>query len=214
MIFGHKFFRSAPALPPGLLEAVQTWQVLPRPDPKSLLGKASFAIVDVDVTGTSLRHDRVTGFALAIVEGDALDMSQLHHFPFDPDDSQACIDAAAQFFSHIGKLPLVTYNSPFVVAMLDACLSKLGAPALEQEEWLDLLWLMPSLYGGELTEHAGLLDWVRELNLPRIGEHHALADVYAMGHLFLIALDRAEARGMQTLDELSRSQSSRRWLRG
>lgn len=214
MIFGAKLFRSGPALAPGLSEAVQTWQVLPRPDPKTLLGKASFAIVDVDVTGTSVRNDRITGFAVAIVEGESLDMGQLHHFPFDPDDSQATIEAVARFYRQIGKLPLVTYNSPFVVAMLDNLLGKLGAPAMEQEEWLDLLWLMPSLYGGELTEHAGLKDWVRELDIPAIGEHQALADVYAMAHLFLIALDRAEAQGMQTLDELGRSQSSRRWLRG
>ncbi|WP_303784332.1 3'-5' exonuclease [Azovibrio restrictus] len=214
MIFGTRFFRSAPALPPGLEEAVQIRQALPRPDPQTLLGKASFALVDVDVTGTSTRTDRVTGFAVAIIEGDGLDMGQLHHFPFDPDDRQATLEATARFFRQIGRLPLVTYNSAFVVAMLDKLLEQQGAPTLAQEKWLDLLWLMPALHGGELTEHAGLLDWVRELGLPVIGQHHALADVYAMAHLFLIALERAEAQGMQTLEDLERSQSSRRWLRG
>lgn len=214
MIFGAKLFRSAAPLPPILAEAVQTRQALPRPDPKTLLGKAAFALIDVDVTGTRTRTDRVTGLAVAIVEGKALDMGALHHFRFDPDDRDARRTALAGFFRQIGRLPLVTYNSAFVVTMLDKLLATESAPTLGEEDWLDLLWLMPALYGGELTEQAGLLDWVRELGLPVIGQHHALADVYAMAHLFLIALDRAEAQGMQTLDDLARSQSSRRWLRG
>ncbi len=214
MMFGARFFRGSVTLPPVLQEAVQIWQVLPRPDPKTLLSKASFALVDVDVTGTSLRTDRLTGFAVAIVEGGSLKLSQLHHLPFDPDDSDAAIHATAKFFQLIGKLPLVTYNSNFVATMLNNFLEKLGAPNLAQEDWLDLLWLLPSLYGGELTEHAGLMDWVRELQVPLIRQHHALADVYAMAHLFLITLERAESQGMQTLEELTRSQSSRRWLRG
>lgn len=214
MIFSTRLFRSTAPLPQGLQEAMLTWQALPRPDPRTLLGKASFALVDVDVTGTSLRHDQVTGFAVAIIEGDSLDMGQLHHLPFDPADREAAIAATAQLFQRIGKLPLVTYNSAFVATMLNAFLEKLGAPSLAQESWLDLLWLLPSLYGGELTEQAGLLDWVRALELPVIGQHHALADVYAMAQLFLVALDRAEAQGMQTLEDLQRSQSSRRWLRG
>lgn len=215
MIFGSRFFQRHSASSSPVLDAALTaWRMLPEPNPKQALSDVSFAIVDIDVTGTSVRDDQVVGLAVALVEEGRLDMQQIHHFQFDGHDPLAFANALGQFLQVLGRKPLVTYNHDFVVSMLDANLSRLGLPDFPKFLWLDQRWLLPALHGGELTEQAGLTGWVNALGVPMLREHHAVSDVYAMAHLWIMLMQEAEAAGLQTFAELVKSQEGRRWLRG
>jgi DNA polymerase-3 subunit epsilon len=70
---------------------------------------------------------------------------------------------------------------------------------------LDLALLLPAL---DAKGAAGwqLDQWLVLYGLRAFARHHALADAMASGELFLIALQKARARGLDSLGDLVRLQ--------
>lgn len=222
-------FGRSRALPPTVQEQLARWRALPRVPTDVPLTATSFAVLDVDVTGIDLRTDHLTGIAIAVVENGGIAVDRLWHgrlsepgpHTLGPADGPATPPAdatdgarlACALLEHLGKRPLVTFNAPFVDAMLAQFLAGVGDIDLDAVPRIDLVWVLPALLGVDPDATPSLDNWLAHLGIPQIRKHDALADAWAMAQALLMLLAAAEENDLRTLGDVLKAQSDRRWLR-
>jgi DNA polymerase-3 subunit epsilon len=111
--------------------------------------------------------------------------------------------ALAGYLGFARRDALVGYHTLFDLRVLQRALrSALGIAY--RPACLDLALLLPALD----TKGGGwqLDQWLALYGLRAFARHHALADAMASGELFLIALQKARARGLDSLGDLVRLQ--------
>lgn len=195
-------------LDPALRETLAQWQMLPHPD----LGKAHFetryVIINTEATGLNLDTDRVLAVGAIAVENGLLSPKNSFYASLDPDPATAL----TKLLAFVGSGPVVVFNATFNRTMLERNLdAHLG---VEPEwTWLDLHWLLPSLYADRIDGPARLADWMKVFGIETFQRHHALGDAYAIAQLMLTAETRALAQGLTTPRSLAEIERDRRQLR-
>jgi DNA polymerase III alpha subunit (gram-positive type) len=180
------------------------------------IGDASFAVVDVDVTGASIRDDRVTGIAVLPVAAGAFRISDLRYCALanDADGRVGGAEARAAYLAMkdaVAGTPLVTYNPNFVREMIERSCRAGGLPPLGGE-WIDLA-AAAGVVGSEEHELATMDYWLARMEAGGPRRHDAVYDTFAMAQLLLAVLAYAEDAGIDTVDALARSEDLRVWLR-
>ena len=97
----------------------------------------------------------------------------------------------------MGKNPLVVFSASFNRNMLERALQEHLALTTELL-WLDLYFLLPSLFPEKLERPSRLGDWMTAFGIETFQRHHALGDGWAIAQLFLAAQARALSLGVAT----------------
>jgi DNA polymerase III alpha subunit (gram-positive type) len=176
-----------------------------------------FSVLDIDVTGTDMRRDRVRGIAMLPLDKGKLAITDLRYCAFpdpgwikDADDSDWRAEYQA-LRAAVSDTPIVTYNPGFVRKMIHAACRANNVPLLDGE-WLDVT-VAAAVMGSEENELTTLDHWLKNMQAGGRWPHDASYDVFAMAQLLQALLSYAEDLGIDTMDALTRNQSARAWLR-
>lgn len=187
-----------------------------RAEPRRL-ADLRFVALDVDLTGTSIQRDHVTGIAALPLASGTFRILDLRYFALPAESATLArdgvlredVDVALKDF--IAGGPLVTYNVPFVRQMvLRACPA--AGLHVRQDDWIDLrsAAVVVAREGDELTsmEH-----WLKRMSAggPRL--HDATYDVFSIAQMLQVLLAHCEDAGISTLESYVQLQRARAWLR-
>jgi DNA polymerase-3 subunit epsilon len=207
-------------LPPALAERLAAWRAQPVDEEYTPLPEATFVVVDVESSGLNARRNRLLAIGACRLRGlrlhagacfeRILDQEKLSSEDNVPIHGSApgeqAVDLAPEqglmdFLELASRHVLVAYHAPFDRTMLDRATRehlgvRLGNP------WIDLADLAPALFPDARLPCAGLDDWLHYFDIRVRARHRAVDDVLATGELFLILLNRARARGVDTIGAL------------
>jgi DNA polymerase-3 subunit epsilon len=151
-------------------------------------GDAALAgIVGLGVRGGAILP--ADAFACDLVAGDS-----------DPVAVDRCL---AAFLTYAAKAPLVTFHSPFVAGHLHKLYGeRLGVDF--QPRWIDLAWLLPSLFPERTEKPVALDDWLEMLGIGagQSGRRDTMSNALVLGRLFQMLLVRANDKGVLTAQQL------------
>ncbi len=186
-----------------------------------------FVVVDVETTGLNLMTDTLISIgAVAVVNGrialgdsfyTVLQQSEISHkenilvhgiSSSEQREGEDPAEALLAFLEYLGKSPLVAFHVTFDETMIRRALRQyLGLTF--KHPWLDLAYVMPSLYPAMAYSHRALDDWIGRFGIRIEVRHNALADALATAQLLQIAIARARSRDIANfagLRDLERSQ--------
>lgn len=174
-----------------------------------------FAVLDIDVTGTDVRRDRLRGIAVLPVEAAGFRIADLRYWPVPEASGKHDASRWREDFDalkvSIGEAPIVTYNPDFVRRVLArTCLESALAPL--DGEWLDVVNLA-ALAGREESALTDIDYWLERMRTGGRWPHDASFDVFAMAQFLAAAVSCMEEAGIPDMASLIRSQKTRAWMR-
>jgi hypothetical protein len=179
--------------------------------------EASFAVLDVDVTGTNVDADRVTGIAALPVTEGVFRIRDLRYCSLVADPGRAADGGRAvrndylALREFVAGRPIVTYNPEFVREMIGRTARARSLPRLGGE-WIDIA-AAAGVVGGEENELATMDYWLAHMKTGSRGPHDATTDVLALAQLLQAVIAYAPDAGIDTVGALARSDELRTWLR-
>jgi DNA polymerase III alpha subunit (gram-positive type) len=186
-----------------------------RGEPAARLSELRFAVLDIDVTGTDVRRDRVRGIAVQPVEAGGFRIGDLAYCAIPGPEGvagrESCQADYAALKVSVGEAPIVTYNPAFVRRMLETACRENGLPALEGV-WVDIAAIAALVRSGEspLTD---MDHWLARMRTGGRWPHDASYDVFVMAQLLVAVVACAEEAGIDSMESLMRNQKARAWLR-
>ncbi len=190
------------------LQAEQTlrdWQALPEAPFDRPHFESRYVVVNTEATGLDLDHDRLLAVGAIGVDGGLLQPADAYYARLEP----APGEALAGLLALMGKGPLVVFNASFNRSMLERALQDhLGLSTAFL--WLDLYFLLPSLFPEKHHRPARLADWMAAFGIETFQRHHALGDAWAIAQLFLAAQARALSTSVTSPAGLAEHQNAYR----
>jgi DNA polymerase III subunit epsilon len=209
--------------PSRLVEEVRReWAALAEPRRGAELDAVRFVALDTETSGLDPKRDRLLSIGACSIEAGSLDIGTAfaallrHQQPSGADNvlihgighaaqaaGQDQQEALAAYLRFARRDVLVGYHTLFDATVLQMAVRDVLGIAYRPVH-LDLALLLPALEG----QRTGwdLDRWLQRYRLRAFARHDALADAAAAGELFLVAQQRARARGLRTLRELLRLQ--------
>lgn len=213
-------FRPKPPLAAAAARAVEAWRGLPPMSERVSIAAARFVVVDVETSGLNPRRDRLLSIGAVTVEHMRAAPRAAFHavvrnetpttrenvavHGLTPSRQAAGAmpeQALGEFLGFIGKAPCVAFHARFDHAVLDRALRAEFGVRLTNP-WIDLAELLPALYPEARLINGTLDKWLGYFRLHVHSRHDAVHDAAATAELLLIALARAERRGIATLAQL------------
>jgi DNA polymerase III alpha subunit (gram-positive type) len=181
-----------------------------------LLSDLRFCVLDIDVTGTSIRRDKVTGIAVLPVVAGGFRIADLRYFrlaeasvaPAPAGSAGQSVTAALQEL--ITGSSVVTYNAHFVRQMILHADSLAGL-SIPQSAWIDLE-LAAGVVASEEEELTTMGYWLERMKAGGERLHDARYDVFTMAQMLEALLSYFEEAGVETLEALREIQAARAWL--
>jgi len=217
-------------LPPAQRDALAHWQQLLATDFNAAHQRCRYVVVDVETSGLNMRTDRLISIgAVALVDGriDFADAFQiiLRQDQVSPDanilihgiggsaqsDGIDPATALLSFLGYIGKAPLVAYHAFFDQSMIEKAMREYLGVELGQT-WIDLAWVLPSLFPNLTESRATLDDWLKPFAIETIMRHNAVSDAYATAKLLQVAIGAGHQRALTSPAALVQMEKARRWM--
>lgn len=196
---------SAQDLSPQAAQTLRDWQALPDAAVDRPHFESRYVVVNTEATGLDLDNDRLLAVGAVGVDGGLLQPSDAYYAKLEPAPSEAL----AGLLGLTGKNPLVVFNASFNRSMLERALQEhLGLST--SFLWVDLYFLLPSLFSEKLDRPARLADWMAAFGIETFQRHHALGDAWAIAQLFLAAQARALSFGVTSPAGLAEHQNAYR----
>jgi DNA polymerase-3 subunit epsilon len=208
-MFGLKKFLAkggAPAhLSDTLRAAVESWRQSKAPALDDAHFHIRYVVVDIASSGLKPETDELLGIAAAGVEHAGIvlpdDAGYLDFAGIEAGDS--LIDRKLMaFLQYTAKAPLVTYHVPYVGGFLQrAYKERLGIDF--QPQWVDLAWLLPSLFEEKSYSLQTLDHWLDLFGLgAETGRRDAMENTLLLARVFQMLLVRANGKGIDTAAKL------------
>lgn len=179
------------ALSAEALQTLERWQALAEPEHAQPFFETRYVVLNTEATGLDLDRDRLLAVGAIGIDGGLIHPADAFYAALDPSPG----DTLAGLLGFAGRSPLVVFNANFNRSMLERALSKhLGLAA--DFLWVDLYFLLPSLFPERLERPGRLADWMAVFEIETFQRHHALGDAWAIAQLFLAAQSRALALGV------------------
>lgn len=207
-------------LPSAITERLATWRTWPADEESTPLPEAAFVAVDVESTGLNTQCDRLRAIGACRVGGLRLHAGAgfartLYPERLSSEDNvlipgiapgKQAVDLPPEqglmdFLEFAGRHVLVAYHAPFNRTLLDRAAREYLGVRLTNP-WIDLAYLAPALLPDARLPRASLDDWLDYLDVRVRARRRAVDDVLATGELFLILLNCARARGINTIGAL------------
>ncbi|MGB7502418.1 MAG: hypothetical protein WBM25_08490 [Azonexus sp.] len=231
--FGFKGRAGAPEnLPENVRQALESWRASPAPALDEPHFHTRYVVIDVATTGPRAEENELRGISAvglqtgAIVAADAfaLDLSGA-----DAEDSapqgdltietrsgpslRGAVDSQLMaFLAYAAKAPLVTYHAPFVGGFLQhAYKARLAVDF--QPQWIDLAWLLPSLFKDKSPTVRPLDDWLEIFAIDSGGRRDTMTNTLMLARLFQMLLVRANDQEILTAGKLIEESKSASFLR-
>ncbi|MFZ2266583.1 MAG: hypothetical protein WAV95_03310 [Azonexus sp.] len=207
-MFGLKnlFKGGAPThLPDDLRGAIDSWRKSAAP----LLDDAHFhvryVVVDIVSTGLKPESDELLGIAAAGVQDAGIilpDDAAYLDFSGLAGDAEAIDRQLLAFLQYAAKAPLVTYHVPYVGGFLQRIYKeRLGLNF--QPQWVDLAWLLPSMFEEKSHSLLPLDHWLELFGLGgEAGRRDAMENNLLLARVFQMLLVRANGKGIDTAAKL------------
>ena len=213
--FGFKGRAGAPAnLPDSVRQALESWRASPAPALDEPHFHTRYVVIDVATTGPRAEEDGLLGISAvglqagAVVAADAfaLDLSS------EESDDAAVDSQLTAFLTYAAKAPLVTYHAPFVSGFLQPVYRERLAVNF-QPQWIDLAWLLPSLFKNKSPTVRPLDDWLEILAIDSGGRRDTMTNTLMLARLFQMLLVRANEQEILTAGKLIEESKSASFLR-
>lgn len=181
------------------------------------LAEQGFVLLDIDLTGTDITQDTVTGLAfLPFIESAFrpvdlcyLNLAEANSSEFN--HGSELINSYQAYMDLMENNIVVTINPNFIKHMLTLETNRLGWQN-PVGTWLDLAEIA-RVIGGDGIAVTSLSFWQKKMKTGGRHEHDAIYDVFAMAQLLQALLAYAEELDIETLADLQRNQSAESWLR-
>ncbi len=202
----HRWLSPKKRLNQQQVERLQSWKKVPEVECTAAFEQTRFVVVDVETTGLNLMTDTLISIgAVAVVNGRiamrdsfSVVLQQressrkenilIHGISGSVQrDGVLPADALLAFLEYLGKSPLVAFHVTFDETMIRRALRQyLGINF--KHLWLDLAYVMPTLYPDSERSRRGLDDWLKHFDIHNDDRHNAVADAQATAQLLLIAI--------------------------
>lgn len=174
-------------------QALARWSALPRVRRSRPHFETRYVVVNTEATGLDLDRDRLLAVAALGVDGGFIRPADAYYAQLEP----AAGEALVGLLGVTGKSPLVVFNASFNRNVLERALQEHLGLATDLL-WLDLYFLLPSLFPEKLERPSRLGDWMAAFGIETFQRHHALGDAWAIAQLFLAAQARAQSLAVST----------------
>ncbi len=207
---------SAAHLPDDVRAALDTWREQPAPALNEVHFHTRYVVLDISSSGLNPASDKLLSIAASAVQQSTILPADA---VFIDCAGQAGDDAAVDrklmaFLQYVAKAPIVTYHIPYVGGFLQRTFKeRLGIDF--QPQWVDLAWLLPSLFDEKECSVMPLDYWIQTFGLDTgSGRRSAMENTLMLARIFQMLLVRATGKDIDTavrlVDESRASQFLRR----
>ncbi len=220
MVFGLKNFllkggtRSPASLPEDVRLALEAWRASTAPALDGPHFHTRYVVVDVATSGSRAAEDELLGISAVGVQAGSILPADAFALDLAADvAADAAVDRQLMaFLTYAAKAPLVTYHSPFVSGFLQrAYKERLGVDF--QPQWIDLAWLLPSLFPEKSMKVVALDDWLEMFGLGSSGRRDTMANTLVLARLFQMLLVRATGKEIASAGKLVEESQAATFLR-
>jgi DNA polymerase-3 subunit epsilon len=187
-------------LPDDVRASLEVWRASATPPLDDLHFHTRYVVVDIVSSGPSPDSDRLLGIAASSVWKGAIQPDDTLYVDFSTLDGEgAAVDRQlTAFLLFAAKAPLVTYHIPYVGGFLQrAFKERLGVDF--QPQWVDLAWLMPSMFEDKGDSVMPLDHWIEVFGLDAgSGRRDAMANTLLLARIFQMMTVRAVGKQVDT----------------
>lgn len=194
--------------PSGLSEDVKAsldaWRSSHAPALEELHFHTRYLVVDIVSSGLDPEKDQLLAIAASSIWQGAIQPDDTFYVDFSTLDGEgAAVDRQLMaFLLFAAKAPMVTYHVPYVGGFLQrAYKERLGLDF--QPQWVDMAWLMPSMFEDKGHTVMPLDQWLEIFGMGGgEGRRDAMANTLLLGRLFQMLLVRAVGKQIDTAARL------------
>lgn len=215
-LLGKGGSRSPEKLPGDVRKALEAWRAGQAPELDEWHYHVRYVVVDIATAGPSAADSALLGISAVGVQGGSIMPADAFTFDLAAGDVDAdAVDRQLMaFLAYTAKAPLVTYHSPFVNSFLKPVLqNRLGVNF--QPRWVDLAWMLPSLYQDKSVTLLPLDDWLERLGIhgQGSGRRDTMTNALMLARLFQMVLVRAIDKEILTAEKLVEESQATVFLR-
>lgn len=210
--FGFKGRPGAPEnLPENVRQALESWRASPAPALDEPHFHTRYVVIDVATSGPRAEEDGLLGISAVGLQVGSIAATDAFALDFSADDPTVDSQLAA-FLTYAAKAPLVTYHAPFVGGFLQHVYRERLAVDF-QPQWIDLAWLLPSLFNDKSPTVRPLDEWLELLAIDSGGRRDTMTNTLMLARLFQMLLVRANDQKILTAGNLIEESKSASFLR-
>ncbi len=210
--FGFKGRAGAPEnLPENVRQALESWRASPAPALDEPHFHTRYVVIDVATIGPRAEQDGLLGISAVGLQVGSIAATDAFALDFSADDPAVDSQLAA-FLTYAAKAPLVTYHAPFVGGFLQHVYRERLAVDF-QPQWIDLAWLLPSLFNDKSPTVRPLDEWLELLAIDSGGRRDTMTNTLMLARLFQMLLVRANDQKILTAGNLIEESKSASFLR-
>ncbi len=210
--FGFKGRPGAPEnLPENVRQALESWRASPAPALDEPHFHTRYVVIDVATIGPRAEQDGLLGISAVGLQVGSVAAADAFALDFSADDPTVDSQLAA-FLTYAAKAPLVTYHAPFVGGFLQHVYRERLAVDF-QPQWIDLAWLLPSLFNDKSPTVRPLDEWLELLAIDSGGRRDTMTNTLMLARLFQMLLVRANDQKILTAGNLIEESKSASFLR-
>ncbi|HEX5674860.1 MAG TPA: hypothetical protein VFX83_05760 [Azonexus sp.] len=210
--FGFKGRAGAPAnLPDSVRQALESWRASSAPALDEPHFHTRYVVIDVATSGPRAEEDGLLGISAVGLQVGSIAAADAFALDFSADDPTVDSQLAA-FLTYAAKAPLVTYHAPFVGGFLQHVYRERLAVDF-QPQWIDLAWLLPSLFKDKSPTVGPLDEWLEILAIDSGGRRDTMTNTLMLARLFQMLLVRANDQEILTAGNLIEESKSASFLR-
>jgi DNA polymerase III subunit epsilon len=192
------------SLPEDLHASLEVWRASAAPALDDLHFHTRYVVVDIVSSGMNPDSDQLLGIAASSVWKGSIQPDDTFYVDFSTLDGEgSTVDRQLMaFLLFAAKAPLVTYHIPYVGGFLRrAYKERLGVDF--QPQWVDLAWLLPSMFEDKGDSVMPLDHWIEVFGLDAgSGRRDAMANTLLLARIFQMMTVRAVGKQIDTATQL------------
>lgn len=184
--------RSGASLAEDVRRELEAWRSTPAPALDEPHFHTRYVVLDIATSGRRADEDQLKGIAALGIKAGGIVASDAFALDFSgaAGDDSAVDRQLLAFLQYAAKAPLVTYHVSFVSSFLQR-LYKERLDVDFQPQWIDLTWLLPSVFRERSETPLPLDEWLDSFGLGGGGRRDTMANTLMIARLFQILLARA-----------------------
>ena len=209
------FKSSAPAhLPDDVRAALEIWRAMPAPDLGDIHFHVRYVVVDIASTGFDPETDQLLSISATALHQGSILPEDAFHLDLTASGEDSAVDRKlAAFLQFAAKAPLVTFHVSHVGGFLRKIFGeRLGVDF--QPQWVDLAWLLPTLFEEKAHQLQPLDQWVGAFGLPAgNGRRDAMENTLLLARILQMLIVRAVGKQVDTAERLIEESRASSFLR-